>query len=154
MSNWKEITGTVQQGHQIASGKAEDSPYPAGSLEMQMPFFRARGVNLSMFYLGTLNVSIAPYTFRMESPEFTFRGVHWISGFPPEDFSFSRCFVLHNDIWHDALIYYPHPETKIQHFHNDSLIEIITEHLPQIHYGDQVTIKVNCDEVVLQTKVP
>ena len=152
MPMWKELTGTIQQGHQIASGNASNSPYPAGSLEMQMPFFRAGGLDLGGFYLGTLNLSIAPLTFALENPEFTFRDVHWAPGFPSEDFSFSRCFVLHNDIWHDALIYYPHPETKIGHFQNASIMEIITMHLPQIGYGDQLAVKVDCDEVALENK--
>lgn len=152
MPTWKELTGTIQQGHQIASGNATDSPYPAGSLEMQMPFFKEGGLDLGGFYLGTLNLSIVPLTFALENPEFTFRDVHWAPGFPPEDFSFSRCFVLHNDIWHDALLYYPHPETKIGHFQNASIMEIITTHLPQIGYGDQLTVKVDCDEVALENK--
>jgi hypothetical protein len=33
------ISGIVVQGHQVASGSAESSPFPAGTIELQAPMF-------------------------------------------------------------------------------------------------------------------
>jgi hypothetical protein len=52
--------GCLRPGHQVASGLAVNNPYPAGTIAMQTPFFKALGLDLSGFYVGTLNVSIAP----------------------------------------------------------------------------------------------
>ena len=117
---------------------------------MQIPFFAERGLDLTPFYLGTLNVSIKPRAFEFVAPEFTFRNVNWIAGFPPEDFSFSKCNFSFADRWYLGYVYYPRPETKTQHFHDDSTIEIITEWIPNIGYGDHVQIKLNADEFRLK----
>ncbi|MEO0928977.1 MAG: hypothetical protein AAFY63_24355, partial [Cyanobacteria bacterium J06643_13] len=61
-TNLISLVGTVKAGHQVASGQATDSPYEQGTLEMQLPYFRALGLDLRDFFLGTLNVSIAPHT--------------------------------------------------------------------------------------------
>lgn len=44
----------------MASGRAPDSPYPAGTIALQAPFFREHGVDLSPYFPGTLNVDLAP----------------------------------------------------------------------------------------------
>ena len=49
-------------------------------------------------------------------------------------------------------MYYPHPETKIRHFENPSIIEILTQHVPDIHYGDEVEIDLNRDEITVSAK--
>jgi len=148
--DWIVVTDIIQQGYQIASGQAKDSPYPRGSIEMQTPYFAERGLDLSPFYSGKLNVSIKPYAFEFFAPEFTFRNVNWVAGFPPEDFSFSRCSIFYQNRWYQGYVYCPRPETKLQHFQDDSTIEIITEHIPDIGYGDQVKIKLNRAEFRLK----
>ena len=42
---WLQVTGVVQRGHGVASGRGPNSPYPISSLRMQAPFFKARGPN-------------------------------------------------------------------------------------------------------------
>lgn len=64
-SDLTTLTGIVKPGHQVASGNAQDSPYEQGTLAMQLPFFRDLGLDLSGFFLATLNVSIAPQTFKI-----------------------------------------------------------------------------------------
>ncbi len=148
-TTWLIVIGFIKEGHQIASGKAKESPYPRGSIEMQLPYFAERGLDLSAFYSGTLNVSIKPHTFEFVAPEFTFRNVNWIAGFPPEDFSFSSCYISFADRWYPGYVYFPRPETKTQHFHDNSTIEIITGWIPNIGYGDQVEVKLNSEEFIL-----
>lgn len=146
-----KVDGVVEQGHQVASGRSPNSPYPAGSIELQKPFFKELGLDLSSFFDGTLNVSIRPHTFTLTTPQYTFRHVNWITGFPPEDFSFSQCRLLFNGRSHDCWLYYPHPETKTKHFQDPSIIEIIAPFVPDITYGRQVELMLNQEELTLQT---
>lgn len=146
------IEAVVKEGHKVASGQADDSPYPRGSIEIQAPYFKENGINLDNYYFATLNLSITPYIFQMVSPEFTVHNIHWAEGFAAEDFSFSKCELSFAGDLYDGLVYYPHPETKIGHFHNESLIEIITEYIPNIKYGDKVDLRINEAEINIKRK--
>src|SRR6185503_17786920 len=95
---WIRISGIVDRGHQVASGMASDNPYPNGTIKMQIPFFKERGLDLGSFFQGTLNVSISPNSFEMKLPEYTFRKVAWTTLHPPEDFSFSRCKIIFDNV--------------------------------------------------------
>lgn len=147
--NWQTVEGTVVPGHKVASGAASDSPYPRGTIEMQVPFFQALGLDLAECFQGTLNISISPSTFQLTDPEFTFQGVEWTDRHPPEDFSFSRCRVLFEGSIYDSLIYYPHPETKQRNFQTPSILEIIAPPIPEISYGDAVEVEYNPSEIIL-----
>ena len=135
------------RGHQVASRPSKEYPY--SSLEKQKPFFKALGLDLYEYFNGTLNISIAPYEFKMMRPEFTFELVEWTDLHPPETFSFSRCKVFFNGGEYTGWVYYPHPETKKTHFQNASLVEVITYQIPEIQYGDEMEIEVNPDEILV-----
>jgi hypothetical protein len=150
---WMKVSGIVEQGHQIASGRNPHSPYPAGALELQSPFFKELGLDLTAFFDGTLNVSIRPYTFTLTHPQYTFRQVNWTPFHPPEDFSFSRCKVSYNDTEYGGWLYYPHPETKETHFQDPSIVEIIAPYIPDITYGDKVQIFLNPQEITLNQPI-
>jgi hypothetical protein len=139
------VSGTVVEGHRVASGPSKEYPY--GSLERQKPFFKAGGLNLDRFFLGTLNVSIAPLRFEMFRPDYTFRQIAWTDLHPPEDFSFSLCRVHFRDREYEGYVYYPHPETKIRHFQNPSLIEVITEKITGIGYGTRLELALDPDAI-------
>lgn len=143
------VNGVVVPGYRVASGTTNNSPYPKGTIELQAPFFKALGLDLAPYFPGTLNISISPHTFVMRSPRYTFRDVHWLDGYPAEDFSFSPCTVMFGGSTYESLIYYPHPETKIAHFQNDSLIEVIAPSIAGLKYGDRVDIAVNPTEILL-----
>jgi hypothetical protein len=142
------IAGVIVEGYRVASGPSRDYPY--GTLEKQIPLFKLRGLNLERFYLGSLNISIAPATFELGNPEYTFRQVEWTDLHPPEDFSFSRCTVRFKGVSYAGYIYYPHPETKKKHFESDSLIEVISVHIPEIQYGDRVELELDADEICIR----
>ena len=59
------IPATIVQGHRVASGLNGNPRFPGGTLRMQLPFFAELGLDLSAFYPGTLNVSIAPLSYRV-----------------------------------------------------------------------------------------
>jgi hypothetical protein len=148
MTNWISVHGLVAQGYRVASGPSRDYPY--GALERQRPFFKAGGLNLEEYFNGSLNVDIRPFEFTMVKPEFTFRHVEWTDLHPPEHFSFSRCKVLFKDVGYDGWVYYPHPETKLRHFQNPSLLEVIAMKIPDIRYGDELDVFVNLEEITIK----
>ena len=144
---WIFVQGLIVQGYRVASGPSQDYPY--GTLERQQPIFKSRGLDLEGYFLGTLNVDIRPHTFQLVRPEFTFYNVEWTDLHPPEHFSFSRCKVRHKDGEYEGWVYYPHPETKRRNFQNPSLLEVIARPIPELHYGDEVQVLVNSDEVTI-----
>lgn len=152
--NWERVQGVIVRGHQVASGRAIDSPYPAGTIALQVPIFQQFGLDLTEMYQATLNLSIHPQRFRLVAPEFTLPHVSWSDRHPPETFSFSRC-RLHlpaspsQDTWYDGWIYYPHPETKQRHFQTPSLIEILAPFIPEIQYGCRMELMYNPKEVTV-----
>ena len=145
---YKRLPGILMRGHQVASRPSD--AYPYSSLEKQKPFFKLLGLDLYRYFNGTLNISIAPYTFQMSMPEFTFPLVEWTDLHPPETFSFSRCKVVYKMIEYDGWVYYPHPETKKTHFQNPSLVEVITHLIPEIQYGDAVEVELNTEEITFR----
>ncbi len=147
--NWTTVTGVVKPGHQVASGRSKNSPYEKGTLESQLPYFQELGLDLSDFYLGTINVSIAPYTFDVVEPKHTFPDVKWHADYPAETFSFSPCIVEHGDKSYQGFVYYPHPETKIGHFQDPCVVEIIAPPLSDMKYGDRLTLRLNPKEIQL-----
>jgi hypothetical protein len=132
------IQGILVKGYGVASGPSADYPY--GALERQIPLFKARGLDLSQYFRGTLNIDIRPLVFELINPEFTFRDVRWTDLHPPETFSFVRCSLIRFNTEYDGWIYYPHPETKTRNFQNQSLLEVIACQIPAVKYGDQLAV--------------
>jgi len=145
MTQWTLLHGYLAKGYRVASGPSADYPY--GALDRQRPIFAARGLDLSSYFNGSLNVDIHPRTFKMVKPQFTFHHVEWTDLHPPEHFSFSRCKVIYNDVEYDGWVYYPHPETKLRNFQNPSLIEVIAKEIPGIQYGDELDVMVDTEEI-------
>jgi hypothetical protein len=145
MTQWTTIHGILVEGYRVASGPSKDYPY--GALDRQRPIFKARGLDLSGYFNGTLNIDISPFTFTMVKPEFTFQHVEWTDLHPPEHFSFSHCRVVFKDIEYNGWVYYPHPETKLRHFQNPSLLEVIAKPITGIGYGDEIDVFLNSDEI-------
>lgn len=137
--------GFLVPGYGVASGPSKDYPY--GTLDRQRPIFKVRGLDLTGYFNGTLNIDIRPYTFELAKPEFTFRDVHWTDLHPPEHFSFSRCRVIYKDVEYEGWIYYPHPETKRRNFQSASLLEVIARPIPGIQHGDELEVLVNSERI-------
>ena len=150
----KTLVAKVQAGHGVASGKSEKSPYPAGTIAMQRPYFKARGLDLSSYFAGTLNLSISPNTFAIQHADFYFKQLQWARGFPPEDFSFVSCRLFYEQTPYSAYIYYPHPETKLRHFHSSSVIEVLAEKIEGIQYTDTLELEYDSNKIKLFTEKP
>ena len=144
---WTLVHGVLAKGYRVASGPSQDYPY--GALERQRPIFSSRGLDLSEYFNGTLNIDIRPHAFELIRAEFTFHYVEWTDLHPPEHFSFSRCKVVFNEAEYEGCVYYPHPETKLRHFQNPSLLEVIAYSIPNLMYGDELDVLLNAEEIVV-----
>lgn len=138
---WASVHGILVKGYGVASGPSADYPY--GALERQIPIFKARGLDLSQYFRGTLNIDISPLVFELLIPEFTFQDVFWTDLHPPETFSFLQCSVIRGNTEYDGWIYYPHPETKLRNFQNPSLLEVISHQMAGMRYGDSLEVRAN-----------
>jgi hypothetical protein len=136
--------GTVIAGHGVASGRSAgtaSNPYPQGSIAMQAPLFKARGLDLSHCFLGTINLEIAPLEWRLLQADHTFEHLAWTHLHPPETFSFVALEVQWQNSWHSGWLYYPHPETKATHFQSRSVMELILPRLDGVQTGSQLQLR-------------
>jgi hypothetical protein len=148
MSERLRVTGTVKQGHGVASGQAKDPRFPNGTIAMQLPYFQQLGLDLDRYFLGTINISIAPHTYAIVRAKYTVRNVKWSSDTPSEDFSFCDCRLILPDRHEVAgAIYYPHPETKPEHFQSPDILEIMTEYLHGLAYEDPLILEVDSSQI-------
>jgi hypothetical protein len=148
MNHWIQLKGCVTRGYGVASGKAGNPRFPQGTLTMQKPFFQARGLDLDTYFLGTINISIAPHTYEIKQAKYTFRNLKWSPNDPAEDFSFFDCrILLETGYLQSGLVYYPHPETKPEHFQSPDVLEIITSKISNLTYGDELVIEVDTRQI-------
>ena len=146
----RQFTGTIIQGHRVASGLNGDAAFPGGTLRMQAPFFRALGLDLALYYPGTLNVSIAPLRYRVVRAPWTFPLVKWHPTDSAETFSFFRVWrVLPGGGRVAGLVYYPHPETKPRHFQPDDMLELLFPKMDDVAYGATLALEVDDDEIAV-----
>jgi hypothetical protein len=154
--------GIVGSGFQFASGGAvgrADNPYPASTLRIQQPHFRARGIDLDAlvpgWFLGTINV-VLPYELTLAAPDLTAERLDWTgdladpgSRIPPETFSFAHCTLHHGGGRYQGLIYYPHPETKPSvNAHHYNVLEVIAPPVAALRKGDPVSVACRSDAFV------
>ncbi len=115
---------------------------------MQTPFFLKHGLNLREFYQGTINVSIAPHQYSVLKARYTFRNIQWHPTEPAEDFSFFDVRLLRTGQMPLAgLVYFPHPETKPEHFQQPDVLELLFPFVPDLSYGTQLKLEVPDDQM-------
>ena len=146
------ITARLVEGHRVASGLNRSPRFPGGTLRMQFPHFLARGLDLSAFHLGTLNVSIVPLAYRVLKARHTFTNVKWHPTEPAEDFSFFDVRVVCPDQTPvDGLIYFPHPDTKPEHFQQPDVLELLLPFVEGLHYGMALTLDIPTNQMVIES---
>ncbi|WP_371185086.1 hypothetical protein [Thalassotalea maritima] len=141
------IPGIIVKGHQIASGKARDCPYIGGSISQQLPFFKRIGIDITGLYSGTINIDISPYQLALTHPDQQIEKLAWYPGVEPETFSFCHCSLAFAERCYQALIYYPHPETKPAHFHPAHIVEVLAPYIDGIAYGQKVWLSLSPNHV-------
>jgi hypothetical protein len=142
--------GVLLQGHGVASGRAADSPYPAGTISLQAPLFAAAGLDLSPYLAATLNLDFSPGEWCLQDPDHRFEQLRWTEHHPPETFSFWQCRLRPvpeqsdpDGAWLPALIYYPHPETKCAHHQPAGALEVLAPPLGSVHPGAVFELQVD-----------
>ena len=150
-SKWQRFHARIVPGHQVASGRNENPRFPGGTLRMQAPHFRARGLDLDRFFGGTVNVSIAPLRYRVAQARLTLRAVKWHPTEPAEDFSFFDVRLLRDgQPPAEGLIYYPHPETKPEHFQQPDVLELLLPFVDGITYGADLLLELPVEQMVIE----
>ena len=142
----QQVSGVIVRGHGVASGRAGDPRFPDGTIALQIPFFRKRGLDLSGFHPGTMNVDCSPFRFRPGPGARLFEGLKWHPEMPAETFSFARATLVRDGTRHPAWIYYPHPETKPEHFQPGCVAEVIAPLVPGLANGDRVVLETTPDQ--------
>ncbi len=138
--------GRLVSGHGVASGQASDSPYPAGTIALQAPLFAKRGLDLSAYQFATLNLDFSPGEWRLADPDHRVEELVWTDRHPPETFSFWQCQLQPASGVippMQALIYYPHPETKQAHHQPPSLLELLAPPLGLLSPGESFDVWVD-----------
>ncbi|AFY99339.1 hypothetical protein [Calothrix sp. PCC 6303] len=149
-NNWIQVKGVIKPGYGVASGKGGDSRFPQGTIAMQKPFFQKLGLDLSPYFMGTINISIHPHQYTIINPKYTFRNLKWSSTEPAEDFSFLDCIIVLADAAPlNSLIYYPHPETKPEHFQTPDTLEMIAPFITNLKYGDVLLMELNSAQIAI-----
>ena len=146
------LEGTVKAGHGVASGRSAGTagnPYPQGSIAMQEPLFKTRGLDLSHCFLGTINLDIAPQAWQLLHADHCFEQLRWTHLHPPETFSFASIQVLWQAQWHAGWLYYPHAETKATHFQSRSVMELILPKLLGLSAGMRLQIRCHANRMKL-----
>ena len=145
------ITARLVEGHRVASGLNGNPRFPGGTLRMQLPHFLALGLDLRAFHLGTLNVSISPLVYRVMKARHTFRQVKWHSTEPAEDFSFFDVRVLRpGEPPVAGFIYFPHPDTKPEHFQQPDVLELLLPYMAGLHYGMTLSLEVPAEQMIIE----
>ena len=135
------ITGKVISGYGVASGKGKDNRYPEGTLKLQMPFFNERGLDLSAFFIGTINIDISPYQFSIKKYKYYFKEINWSIYIPPENFYFFEVQLIFKENFYKGLIYMPDPKTKFDHHQISSLFELLMPKIEGIEQGENIILK-------------
>ena len=142
------FTAKIIQGHRVASGLGGNPDFPGGTLRMQTPFFQKLGLDLTPYYPGTLNVSLAPRRYQVAHAPWTFPLVKWHPVDSAETFSFFHVWRILSDGREVAgLVYYPHPETKPKHFQPDDMLELLFPKMDDLAYGAEMTLEVDPTEI-------
>lgn len=140
------VPGVVVTGYGVASGKAGDKRFPNGTIAIQIPFFKALGLDLSGCHPGTINVDVSPCRIDPGPESLLFERVKWHPEMPAETFSFAKATLVHGGVRHPAWIYWPHPETKAEHFQPAGVAEVIAPRIDGLAYGDAVTLELDAGQ--------
>ena len=149
MTDWIKVTGKVVRGHGVASGQGGNPRFPGGTIRMQQAAFAAQGLVLDSYFPGTINVSIHPYSYIVKQSKHTLRQVKWADDAPPEDFSFFDCRLILDGQRSEGLIYYPHPETKPEHFQDAATLEVLTAFMDGLSYGIFLALELNPNQLLV-----
>ncbi|GAA4270984.1 hypothetical protein U6A24_03710 [Aquimarina gracilis] len=136
-----EVKAKVIPGYGAASGRNNDERYSKGTISTQSEHFRQRGLDLSSYFMGTLNVDISPYTYSIKTPKFFFKNINWSKYISPENFYFFDIELIFGDKSYFGLVYMPDPATKQEHKQLATTLELILPKIENLEYGAEVYLR-------------
>ena len=148
-----KIKGVISPGHGVASGQSGDLRYPGGTLKLQLPYFRKKGLNLTPYFLGTINLDIAPNQFEIGTPKLFMEKIKWSEYIPPENFYFFDVVLYRDKEVYEGLIYMPDPETKVEHEQHASILELLLPKINGLSYGETVEIEIQDSQLFIYNKL-
>lgn len=147
--NYALVRGEIKPGHGVASGKGKDERYPEGTLKHQFKHFLDRGIDLSNYFMGTINLDISPCSYEIKKPKHFFKKIDWSDYIPPENFYFFDVTLHYKDKTYKGLVYMPDPETKEDHVQIPNMLELILPRIDGLEYGVKVDITLKKDQLVI-----
>ena len=135
------VRGEIKLGYGVASGKDKDERYPEGTLKQQFKHFLERGLDLSNYFMGTINLDISPCSYEIKKPKYFFKNIDWSDFIPPENFFFFDVSLYYKDKSYKGLVYMPDPETKENHIQKPNILELIFPKIEGLEYGTMVDIE-------------
>lgn len=144
------LEGKVRQGLQIASGLNPDPSLKLNNtIYLQKPFFKKAGVfGIDNIYNGTINFSIAPKEFKIIKPDYEVT-CEWVKGVT-ETFWFVKAVTNFKGKEYHGYIYYPCPSSIKNH--PDNIVEFLAEKIPNLEYGDLISIEVSEKQIKIKTQ--
>lgn len=130
--------GKVIAGYGVASGLGKDRLYPKGTISLQAPFFLEKGIDLSPYFPGTLNIDLSPFVPNPQQPVFD-DVLRWFADIE-ERFLLFPVEIRIKEARYAGLWYYPHPATKPAHFQREGIVELLLPWIEGISVGDQVFV--------------
>ena len=140
------VRGEIKSGHGVASGKGKDERYPEGTLIQQFKHFLERGLDLSDYFMGTINLDISPCSYEIKKPKYFFKNIDWSDYIPPENFYFFDVTLYYKNETYKGLVYMPDPETKEDHIQKPTILELIFPQIKDLEYGLMVDIALKKDQ--------
>ena len=138
----------ITHGHGVASRASEK--YSDGTIALQYPHFKKLGLDLSVCYPGTLNLSIAPKRYKIIKPRYYFKEVDWYPARKQtENFMLADCYIKSEHGFLPAYIYQPDPSTKIEHFDDPMAFQIISAFLPGVTESSELEIFISSQQIQL-----
>ncbi len=151
------VTGVIVPGYGIASETATKSQTLVSNVYLdkreivvdktvwrQFPYFIQAGVKgIESMHPGTINVDISPQQFSVLSPNYEV-ACEWIPGIR-ETFRLTSIGVLFNRKRYDGYIYFPC--ISEQHVARNHMVEVITELIPDVMYGKEITLYLNDESI-------
>ena len=143
------VKAIIIRGYGAASGKKGDARYPEGTLKQQAPLFKARGIALEAYFMGTLNLDISPLQYEIGTPKHFVEGLDWTPHIPPENFYFFDITLHYGEADYEGLVYLPDPETKVEHQHQRSTLEVLLPKIDALEYDTEVSLTVDPEQLKL-----
>lgn len=148
----RTFLASVVPGQQNASGGAENSWYPGGTIALQRPHFLRAGVRMESCHNATINVELAGRPDALLHLKAATHAVEstWFPG-KFELHLLEPIKLTHKGVEYDGFLYEPYVATRHVPSNKRVQNEVLCPLIPGLKYGDDVAISVDPSHVVVAT---